>query len=91
MYQRGQFSFPDYENFEEANAWKKTFRRRALHSQILVVAVTRIEGTWKAYIGPVPGHNHDVEWESVYREGNDVGEKLARVLFPDFEGVPYAK
>lgn len=85
----GNFEFP--ETPEEAETWEKTFRRRALHSRILVVACTRIEGMWSAYIAPVAGENHDLEWEGVWRNGNKLGQEVAQALFPQFEGVPYAR
>ena len=86
----GKFQFPEAGNREEVDAWKKTFRVRALHHQILCVACTRIEGMWKAYIGPVPGNNHDTEWGTVFGEGSTLPVNVARALFPDFEGIPYA-
>ena len=76
---------------EEAHAWEPIIRRRALHRNILVVAKTRVEVGWKAYCGPVPGVNHDNEWQEVARTGTDIGEILARAMFPEFEGVRYAR
>src|SRR3990167_6286294 len=35
---------------EEAKTWSRCILRRALASRVLAVAVTRIEGTWRAYI-----------------------------------------
>ena len=76
---------------EEARCWQPIVRRVALHSQILVVARTRIEGAWAAYIGPVPGQNHDHEFEQVLREGNKLPKEMACYLFPQFADIPYAE
>ena len=65
-------------------------RYRALSSDVLVAAITRIEGTWKAYCKAVPGYNHNLEFDDVLRHGDNVGEKVARVLFPEFAELPYA-
>ncbi len=88
----GNFSFPDS---PEDMHWRPTNRYAALHRKVLVVARTRVEGKWKAYCGPVPGINHEEEANDencgpLY-DGDDVGEKVARVLFPEFDGIPYAK
>ena len=76
---------------EEAKTWEPTILRVALARQVLVVAKTRIEGAWKAYIDAVPGMNHEEEWKEVTLTGVAVSEKVARLLFPDFEDVPYAR
>lgn len=75
---------------EEARAWVSTIRRYALASRVLVVAKTRIEGTWKAYVDAVPGINHDCEWAEVADCGDRLREDVARILFPEFDDVPYA-
>jgi len=70
---------------------KRTIRYYPIHSKVLIVLVTRAEGTWKAYVTPVPGINHDEEaplfWE---RDGVQLSEAQARVFFPYMEDVPYA-
>ena len=76
---------------EEAKEWSHTVRRVALHMNVLVVAHTRIEGAWCAYCRPVPGYNHDQEWEGVLNDGTKLSENYARALFPDFAGIPYAR
>jgi hypothetical protein len=64
--------------------------RRTLHRQVMVIARTRIEGTWKAYCFPVPGRNHDEE-ETLWREhGSQVRERVARALFPEFDSLRYS-
>ena len=80
--------------------WKAHFRakpftplhtHRALAMRVLIVATTRLEGTWKAYADAVPGMTHDNEWQMVLRNGDELPEAVARVLFPFFEEVPYAR
>jgi hypothetical protein len=85
----GQFEFP--ETKEEAAEWEPMFVRRALHPYILCVAKTRIEGKWAAYILPVAGMNHDEEWLLWTMDGEKLPEDVARVLFPLFGEVPYAR
>lgn len=91
MRKLGNFNFPD----SITDPWEPAIRYRALHQKVLVVARTRIEGKWKAYCGPVAGMDHDKEAlddsTGPLYDGDDVGEKLARVLFPEFDGIPYAK
>jgi len=91
MRQVGQFQFPGHGNVAECDAWQPYILRLALHRQVLVVAKTRIEGRWKAYCAPVPGNDHYVEWYTVLRDGAQLPEELARPMFPEFDGVPYAK
>lgn len=70
--------------------FKPTVRRRALASRVLVVAHTRVEGSWRAYCDAVNGIDHDMEMEGVLRFGDDIGEDLARFMFPEFADLPYA-
>lgn len=74
---------------EEAREWKPEVRRRALASRVLCVATTRIECGWSAYCDAVPGWDHRTEVDPVLANGTKLGEKLARAIFPEFEGVPY--
>ena len=73
----------------EAKAWTPTIRVHALASRVLVVAQTRIEGTWSAYCDAVPGMNHDVEYDAVLRHGDKLLKEIAIILFPGFKEVPY--
>ncbi len=75
---------------EEAHNWEPIVRVHALSSKVLVVAQSRIECAWAAYCDAVPGHNHEFEWEDVLYHGSKLSEKIALVLFPEFNGVPYA-
>lgn len=65
-------------------------RRMALDHKVLAVARTRVEGKWAAYVGAVCGVNHDDEYEEVLKHGSKLPEHFARVLFTEFEELPYA-
>jgi hypothetical protein len=69
----------------------RQYYRRMLHRQVMVLAVTRIEGTWKAYCFPVPGRNHFAEEYLWKTEGVEILEGLARPLFPHLKERPYSK
>ena len=85
----GNYRFP--ETCDEANAWEPATRWRALNRDVLAVATTRVEGTWKAYCAAVPGYNHDDEWQAVLDQGCPMTDAVAKVLFPEFDGIPYAR
>jgi len=87
----GAFTFPSPRDETECAEWKPYVTRIALHRQVLVVAKTRIEGTWKAYCAPVLGENHDEEWRNVLRCGSQLPENWGRALFPELKEVPYAR
>lgn len=74
----------------ELGNWEPIIHRQALASRVLVVAKTRIECAWSAYVDAVPGVDYDREEEAVLRRGTRVGESLARLLFPRFNEIPYA-
>jgi len=85
----GPLYFP--ENTEEARDWKPWIRWKAIHRQVLLVAVLRIEGKWKCYVVVVPGENHDEEYKLWARDGVDIGERLARAAYPEYADIPYAR
>ena len=91
MRRLGHLDFADQDSQAEAAAWKVSIIVRALSRDVLAVAVTRIEGAWKAYIGAVAGQNHDTEWQEIQRSGATLPETVALAVFPEFEGVPYAR
>lgn len=62
----------------------------ALDYRVIAAASTRIEGTWKAYIGAVEGINHNNEYEEVLKYGSQLSEEIARTIFPSFSEIPYA-
>ena len=78
-------------NKEELKDWSPYIRTCSLASKVLVVAKTRIEGTWAAYCDAVPGNNHDIERLAVLENGDKLTEEVARVLFPMFDDLPYAR
>ena len=75
---------------EEAREFVPHVHVHALACNVLVVARTRIECAWAAYCDAVPGENHDRECQAVLDQGSKLGENIARALFPQFNGVPYA-
>lgn len=76
---------------KEIKDWIPTIHMHALASKVLVVARTRIEGTWAAYCDAVPGFNHATEYDEVLKHGDKLMEEIARVLFPIFKDIPYAR
>jgi hypothetical protein len=82
-----QAHFPD--THLKAAGWEAMEWHYPLHRRVLVVAHTRIEGAWSAYCDVVPGWRHDQEHEEVLRHGDKVGEKVARVMFPFLDFLPY--
>lgn len=85
----GPFQYP--ETPAEANLWQFIIIYRALHSEVLMVAKSRIEGNWSCYCTPVPGLCHEQEkhlWES---HGTKVRESIARAIFPEYAEVEYAE
>jgi len=87
----GKYALEFPETIAEVSIWRPTVRTHALAAKVLSVAKTRIGGTWAAYIDAVPGRNHDMEYEEVLNYGDRLPEKVARVLYPFFEDIPYAK
>jgi len=82
------FAFP--ETTADMDMWQPTIRVKALASKVLCVARTRCEGAWSAYVDAVPGQRHSVEAQGVLDEGVKLPVHLARVLFPEFDDVPYS-
>jgi len=84
-----KFNFPKTE--KEAKNWEPYFTYIVIHWKVLVVAKTRIEGKWNAYATPVPGMSHEKEYYLWETEGLKLPEEIARVMFPDFKELPYAR
>lgn len=74
----------------ERECYARAVRRFALDCRVLAVAKVGEDG-WRAYIGAVPGLNHDDEWEEVLRHGAKLPEAVALAIFPEFAGVAYAR
>lgn len=85
----GKFEFP--ENVFQAEHWEPFITWQAIDRQVLVVARTRIEGKWCAYVGSVEGDDHKSEVGLVLDHGSKLPEPLAKLMFPLFDGVPYAE
>lgn len=83
------FNFP--ETKEELINWKCITKRYMLHRCVMCLARTRVEGTWNAYCFPVPGQNHDTEEYLWKTEGVKLPEQVAKIMFPSFDKVPYAR
>ena len=64
---------------------------QALTTKIIVVAETREDGTWKACIGPRDPLRPKYEMPLILGLGTAVYEPIARVLFPHFKKLPYAR
>lgn len=58
---------------------------------IEVVARTRVEGTWKAYIGIASGIHKELERKRILDQGSPLKEDTARTIFKNFDELPYAK
>ena len=57
---------------------------RALDSEVLATAVINpAVGDWSAYIGAVPGKNHEQEKTEVARTGNKLDTNIAVLIFPN--------
>lgn len=79
------FKFPDQPN----DIWEPYITYTALCSTVLLVAKTRIEGTWSCYCTPVPGKNHQEE-KHLWRDcGTKIRASIAVAAFPQFDELPY--
>ena len=57
-----------------------------LDMKVLAVAVVnKGVGDWAAYVGAVPGENHDREYMMVARSGTKLPYEVACVLFPKID------
>lgn len=55
----------------------------ALDQYVIAVAKERVDG-WAAYIGSVPGKEHEHEWIDVLHGGTKLDEAVAIQIFPEF-------
>jgi len=62
---------------------------KALDRRVLVVAVEGQVADWAAYIGAVPGQDHEKEWREVKDYGSKLPKEVAEVLFPNFRDLTY--
>ena len=70
--------------------WQPSYTIHPLAKTVLVVAVTRIEGSWCAFCDSVLGIYHNTEKYAVVKHGDKLPEHIARAMFPGFEDIPYA-
>ena len=73
----------------QAVGWHPCIAHVALHPRVLCVAITRMEGTWTAYVRDVPGRDHSREANDVLAHGNTLSLAVAEAVFPDWKGIPY--
>jgi len=72
--------------------WTPEIRAVYLQNEtVLIVARTRIEGTWRAYVDGVAGVSLETDTRHVLNSGTKMIENLARGYFPEFGNLPYAK
>ena len=62
-----------------------------LAREVLAVAVEGAVGDWAAYIGAVPGEDHDEEWKRVGKTGAKLRQEVAEVLFPSFAHLKWRR
>lgn len=62
-----------------------------LARDIVVVAQTRVEGTWKAYVGYTDERSHKDAIPEVLAHGAAIREPIARAIFQKFKDLPYAR
>jgi hypothetical protein len=76
---------------DDVHTWTPYVRFIALAPKVGVMARSRIEGAWSAYITDIPGISHRAELqERTFDRANKLSESVARAIFPEFEGVAYA-
>jgi len=73
----------------EEQKWSPTIARYSLSPNVMVVARTRIEGTWGAYVAAVPGQSISHDEKLTLDNGTKLPEKIARVIFEQFEEMKY--
>jgi len=58
--------------------------QRALDKRVLAISVINTEvGDWSAYIGAVPGKNHEQEKYEIAETASKLDERIARLIFGD--------
>ena len=71
------------------NPEKRITYRMLAHDVMVVAHVWPLVGDFRAYIGAVPGKDHDNEIEPVLAYGAKVPEAIARAVFPDSDALTY--
>jgi len=73
-------------------AWKAEVKVVYLQNEaVMVVARTRIEGSWAAFVDAAPRVSFTFDTEHVLDHGTKMTEGVARGLFPEFHDRPYAR
>jgi hypothetical protein len=74
-------------------AYSHRYVYRSLNTRVLIVASVSYFGTyvidWAAYIGAVPGVNHDNEYKPVAESGSKADKPVAEHYFPQFKKYNY--
>jgi hypothetical protein len=73
----------------EEQKWSPTIARYSLSPNVMVVARTRIEGTWAAYCAAVQGQSLSHDEKFTLDNGSKLPEKIARAIFEQFEELKY--
>ena len=73
----------------EGQEWSAKIARYSLSPNVMVVARTRIEGTWAAYVAAVPGQSLSEDEKLTLDNGTKLSEKIARAIFSTFEEMKY--
>jgi len=72
--------------------WKAEVRIVYLqNNKVMVVARTRIEGAWAAYVDSIAGVSLEHDQQHVLAYGTKMTEGVAKGMFPEFANLPYAK
>lgn len=58
---------------------------------ITAVARTRIDGSWRAYIGVTTGDYPEIESKRILSHGAKLAADTARTIFKKFDKLPYAE
>jgi len=67
-----------------------SYEYRVLDRNVLaVVSINSAVGDCAVYIGAVPGHDHDNEWQAVAAVGSKVSETIALAIFPWLKEYEY--
>ena len=86
----GNFAFP--ETRDEVECWEPAVRVHWLARDVIAVAKARVEGAWACYIRAAPSiYNEQRSNVAALYDGDKQPENIARAIFPEFEGVPYAR
>ena len=76
-------------------AWKPKIIQRNLGQfgglWITVVARTRIEGSWGAYVGVSTGDYPEIEEKRILDHGAKLRAEVAQAIFPELAAITYSQ